>query len=76
MSLSPTVELDLAPQAQRVDDDSPEKPVCAHCRGDEITFDATAFWDARHQQFQYDILDGRVYCPNCDGKQRVEWVPL
>ena len=76
MSLSPTVELDLAPQAQRVDDDSPEKPVCAHCRSGEITFDATAYWNSRDQQFEYDILFDEVYCPNCDGKQRVEWIPL
>ena len=76
MSLSPTVELNLAPLAQRVDDDSPDKPVCAHCRGDKITFDATAYWNSRDQQFEYDILFDEVYCPNCDGKQRVEWIPL
>ena len=76
MSLSLEVELNLTPLAQRVDDDSPEKPVCAHCHGDEVTFGATAYWDAQHQEFEYDIFDDKVHCPHCDGKQRVEWVPL
>ena len=76
MSLSPSVELNLMPLAQRVDDDSPEKPVCEYCRSDKITFDATAFWDAQHQQFEYDILFDEVYCQNCDGKQHVNWIPL
>ena len=76
MSLSPSVELNLAPQAQREDNDSPEKPVCEYCRSGEITFDASAYWNSRDQQFEYDILFDEVYCPNCDGKHRVEWVPL
>ena len=74
MSLSPTVELNLALQAQR-EDDAQEKPVCARCRSTEITFDATAYWDARQQQFEYDVLDGKVYCQNCDGKQHADWIP-
>ena len=74
MSLSPTVELRLTLQAQR-DDDAPQKPVCARCRSTEITFDATAYWDARQQQFEYDIFGEKALCLNCDGKQPVDWIP-
>lgn len=74
MSLSPTVELSLTLQAQR-DDDAPEKPVCARCRSTEITFDATAYWDARQQQFEYDVLGEKALCLNCDGKKPVDWIP-
>ena len=76
MTLSLEVDLQHEPPKQSEDDDTPEKPVCEHCHGDEITFDATAYWDAQHQEFQYDILFDEVYCQNCEGKQRVEWIPL
>ena len=75
MSLSPSLELNLTPQAQREESDPPEKPVCSRCKSAEITFDATAYWDAKQQQFEYDILDSKVYCQNCDGKQHVNWIP-
>ena len=75
MSLALNVALSLAPQTQR-EDDAPEKPVCTNCRSTEITFDATAYWDAKQQQFEYDICDGKVFCLNCDGKQHVDWIPL
>ena len=71
MSLSPTVELNLSLQAQR-EDDAQEKPVCANCRSTEITFNATAYWDAKQQQFEYDVFGEKVLCLNCDGKQRVD----
>ena len=76
MSLSPTVELNLAPPEQNEDDDTPEKPVCEYCRSDKITFDASAYWNSRDQQFEYDILFDEVYCPNCEGKHLVDWIPL
>ena len=76
MSLSLEIDLDLDQPERNEDDDSPEKPVCEYCRSGEITFDATAYWNSRDQQFEYDILFDEVYCPNCDGKQRVEWIPL
>ncbi len=76
MSLSPTVELNLAPLAQREDDDSPEKPVCANCRGYNITFEATAYWDAETQRFEYNIVKGEVFCLDCAEDHRPDWVPL
>ena len=76
MSLSLEVALSLTPMAHREEGDPPSKPVCSRCQSSEVTFDATAYWNFRDQQFEYDILFDEVYCPNCDGKQRVEWVPL
>ena len=76
MSLSLEVDLNLAPPEQNDNDDTPEKPVCEYCRSDQVTFDASAYWDAQHQEFDFDILKDEVYCQNCDGKQRVDWIPL
>lgn len=58
------------------DQERPEKPVCENCRSADITFDATAYWDAKQQQFQYDIFRNKVFCLHCDGRQRVDWVPV
>ena len=76
MSLALEVNVTLAAEQPSEADDAPEKPVCANCRSSEITFDATAYWDAKQQQFEYDILDAKVFCVHCDGKQHVEWVAV
>ena len=75
MSPSLQVAVALEEPSTAEQNDRPEKPVCARCRSTEITFDATAWWDANKQQFEYDVLDGKVYCQNCDGRQRVDWIP-
>ena len=74
MSLSLEVELNLAPQAQRVDDDPPEKPVCSNCRSSDVTFDASAYWDAETQRFEYDIVKGNVFCLDCAEEHSPDWV--
>ncbi len=75
MSLSPSLELNLTPLAQREERDSPEKPVCQLCESNEVTFDATAWWDHESQSFEYDIADGNAFCLYCDEKQPVKWIP-
>ena len=70
------VAVELTEPSPTEENNGPEKPVCANCRSTLITFDATACWDANNQQFEYDIFDDKALCLNCDGKQRVEWVPL
>ena len=74
MSLSPSVELNLALLAQREESDQPQKPVCSHCRSSEVTFDATAYWDAETQRFEYDIVKGDVFCLDCSEEHSPEWV--
>ena len=76
MTLSLEVDLLHEPPEPNDDEDSPEKPVCEYCRSDKITFDATAYWDEKQQQFEYDIFRDKVYCQFCDGKQRVDWVSI
>ena len=73
-SLQVTVTLEEPSAAE--EDDRPEKPVCARCRSTEITFAATAWWDAKLQQFEYDALGDKALCANCDGKQPVDWFPV
>ena len=54
LTMSPSLQVAVAleePSAAE-QDDRPEKPVCARCRSTEITFDATAWWDANQQQFR------------------------
>ena len=74
MTLS--LEVDLQHEPPDPDEDSPEAAVCANCGSNKITFDATAYWDEKQQQFEYDIFRDKVYCQFCDGKQHVDWVPL
>lgn len=76
MTLSLEVDLLHEPPEPNDDEDSPEKPVCEYCRSDKITFDATAYWNSKEQQFEYDILFDEVYCQFCDGKQHVDWVSI
>ena len=76
MTLNLEVAAALVEPTEDDEQDRPEKPVCANCRSIEITFDATAYWDAKEQQFEYDIFGDKVLCANCDGKQRVDWIPV
>ena len=76
MTLSLEVDLLHEPPEPNDNEDSPEKPVCEYCRSDKITFDATAYWNSKEQQFEYDILFDEVYCQFCDGKQHVDWVSI
>ena len=76
MSPSLEVTVSLDEPAEDEQQDRPEKPVCANCRSTEITFDATAYWDAEKQQFEYDIFGDKVLCTYCDGRQRVDWIPV
>ena len=75
MSPSLQVTVGLAQLSPDEENDRPEKPVCANCRSTGITFDATACWDANQQRFEYDIFRDTVLCLNCDGRQRVDWIP-
>lgn len=75
MSPSLQVTVELTEPSPDEENDRPEKPVCANCRSTGITFDATACWDANQQRFEYDIFGDKALCLNCDGKQRVDWVP-
>lgn len=76
--MAPTLELSVAlePPADDQEQDRPEKPVCANCRSADISFDASAYWDAKEQQFAYDILRNQVLCVNCNGRQDVDWIPV
>ncbi len=76
MSHFDEVHLTVAAKPPSKENDMPEKPVCAACRSEEITFDATACWDTKKHQFEYDISDGKVFCLYCDGKQNVDWVAI
>ena len=76
MSLSLEVGLDLTTELQRVDCDDPQKPVCKLCGSDQVTFDASAWWDYPSQSFEYDIADGDAFCLGCSQKQSVKWVPV
>ena len=76
MSPSLQVTVSLEEPSPSEEAKRPEKPVCASCRSTEITFDATAYWDARQQQFEYDLFGEKVLCLHCDGKQRVDWIPV
>ena len=75
MSPSLQVTVDLSQLSPDEENDRPEKPVCANCRSIGIIFDATAWWDVDQQRFEYDIFGDKVLCLNCDGSQRVDWVP-
>ncbi len=76
MTLSLEVDLLHEPPDPDEDEDSPEAAVCANCGSNKITFDATAYWDEKQQQFEYDIFRDKVYCQFCDGKQHVDWVSI
>ena len=76
MTASLEVAVALVEPTEDDEQDRPEKPVCANCRSTEITFDATAHWNAKEQQFEYDIFGDKVLCVSCDGKQRVDWIPV
>ncbi len=76
MSPSLQVAVSLEEPSPAEEDGRPEKPVCEHCRSSAVTFDASACWDAKEQQFEYDILFDEVYCQHCEGKQRVDWIPV
>ena len=76
MSSSLEVAVALVEPTEDEEQDRSEKPVCANCRSTEITFDATAYWDAKEQQFEYDIFGDKVLCANCHGKQCVDWIPV
>ena len=75
MSLSPSVELNLALLGQREESDQPQKPVCSHCRSSEVMFSATAYWDAEKQQFVHHVVRDLIYCIECEEKHRPDWVP-
>ena len=74
MSLSLEVALSLTPQAHREEGDPPEKPVCSICQSSDVTFDASAWWDAETQRFEYDIVKGNVFCLDCAEEHSPDWV--
>ena len=76
MSPSLQVAVSLEEPSPSEQDDHPQKPVCASCRSTEITFDATAYWDAETQRFEYDIVKGEVFCLDCAEEHRPDWVPV
>ena len=76
MTLSLEVDLLHEPPEPDDNDDSREAAVCANCGSNQITFDATAYWNEKQQQFEYDIFRDNIYCQFCDGKQQVDWVSI
>ena len=44
--------------------DKREKPVCPKCGSDDVSFDATAHWDAERQTFTCDPCD-EAWCNAC-----------
>ena len=74
MSLSLEVALSLTPLAHREENDPPSKPVCSNCQSSEVTFDATAYWDAEAQRFEYDIMKHEAFCLDCAEEHTPEWV--
>ena len=76
MTASLEVAVALVDPTEDDEQDRPEKPVCANCRSTDISFDASAYWDAKEQHFAYDILRNQVLCVNCNGRQDVDWIPV
>lgn len=53
-----------------------EAPYCKYCGSINITFDATASWDADEQTFVLlDTMDD-VICGDCEEEGRPTWAPL
>ena len=76
MTLSLGTELSLTLRTDQQQDDPPEKPVCSNCRSSEVTFDASACWNAEEQKFEYDIHKGNVFCLDCAEEHMPEWVAV
>ena len=76
MSPSLQVAVSLEEPSPSDEDERPEKPVCATCNSPKVTFEATAYWNAEEQLFEYDHFGDQVFCFYCDGKQNVNWIPV
>lgn len=52
-----------------------QKPICSHCRGGDLLFDAYAAFDTDTQEYVIQtVFDSGVICENCEGETSIEWV--
>jgi hypothetical protein len=52
------------------------KPVCSHCGGSNIFFDAVSQWDVeRQEQIMVNTFDN-TDCEDCESECSVNWVPV
>jgi hypothetical protein len=60
-----------------MDEKIPERLVCPHCGGTELSVNATAWWDEEKQTWDFSINDGADdYCGDCLGYVCGEFVPI
>ena len=54
-----------------------QKPICSHCKSDEIVANACATWDMKKQQWIIEtIYDNGHSCMMCDADALIEWVTV
>jgi len=54
-----------------------EKPVCPNCKGEEITADATAYWNSHDQGWELGSTFDTYWCEGCGGSEiHPEWVSV
>lgn len=51
-----------------------EKPVCRHCKSDDVGMDASARWDVAKQEWVLSGTYDDAWCAQCDGETKLEWV--
>lgn len=51
-----------------------ERPVCKHCGGENLTFDACAKWNTDTQTFELiDVYGNRPMCQDCETEGWPDW---
>jgi len=50
--------------------------ICKRCGSDQITFDATAYWDVEKQDFVLTSTQDASWCGGCDGEASVDEVEV
>ena len=52
------------------------KPVCTHCGGSNILFDAVSCWDVeRQEQVMINTFDN-IDCEDCGGECSIDWIEV
>jgi hypothetical protein len=51
-----------------------EKPVCRHCKSDDVGRGASARWDVAKQEWVLSRAFDGAWCAWCDDETELEWV--
>jgi hypothetical protein len=56
---------------------SKKKPICSHCKSDDVLVDAWAVWDEKGQKWELQTtFDKPAHCNECDGETSIEWIEV